>query len=275
MTKQKSKTAIITGGSRGIGLRIAEALARKKYNIVICSRHLNELNKAKKIIEEHGGCCLTLKVDISNYNDCKNLIKKTIKNFSRIDLLINNAGIQGPISNLWKSKISDWEKTIQINLLGTFYMTHLVVPQMLKQRSGKIINLSGGGAAYARPFFSAYSCSKTAVVRLTENLAEELKGKNVYVFVLAPGIVWTNMAKTALQKGRNLIDKKSLLELEKAEETGGTSQEKLERLICYLVSNESRKLSGKLIHVSEFDKVLKMNSTINSEGGLLRRVKLP
>ena len=165
--KTNLKTAIVTGGSKGIGFRIAKILAKNNYNIVICSRNLAQLLKAKKEIKSYGVKCLALKVNVANYKQCKSLVRRTIEKFKRIDLLINNAGVQGPVGKLWQNNIKEWEKTIQINLLGTFYMSHLVVPYMLKQKSGKIINLSGGGAAYARPLFSAYACSKTAILRLT------------------------------------------------------------------------------------------------------------
>lgn len=265
------KVAIVTGSSKGIGLSIAKILAKKKFNIVICSRNKNQLLKSKKEIEAFGVKCLAVKTNVSNVNECKSLLKNTLKTFLRIDLLVNNAGIQGPIGKLWESNIKEWEKTIAINLLGTFYMTNLVIPHMLKQKSGKIINLSGGGAAYGRPKFSAYASSKTAVLRLTEILASELKDTNIQVFALAPGTVWTNMAKEALLNKRKL-DKETIFQLNQARITGGTSEEKLEDLILYLISKNSGKLSGKLIHVNELSKVKRNISKLKKEGGLLRRV---
>ena len=267
------KTAIITGGSKGIGLRIAKILAKEKYNIVICSRNFSDLQRAKKETEVFKVKCLAVKTDVLNYNQCKLLIKKTLQSFSRIDLLVNNAGIQGPVGKLWENNIKEWEKTIQINLLGTFYMSCLVIPYMLKQKSGVIINLSGGGAAYARPLFSAYGCSKTAVLRLTETLAEELKGKNIKVFALAPGVVWTKMTKEALLKAKKVSDKKTIQKLELAKKDGGTSQEKLEKVILYLLDKKSNKLAGKLIHVNELDKIKK--KSLKPGSGLLRRVDYP
>lgn len=266
------KTTIITGGSRGIGLRIAEALAKKKYNIVICSRHLKELKRAKKVIENYGVTCLTLKTDVSNYNHCKKLIKRTIKAFKRIDVLVNNAGIQGPIGPLWKNKIKAWEETIKINLLGTFYLCHLVVPHMLKLKSGVIINLSGGGAAYTRPLFSAYSSSKTALVRLTENLAAELKGKNISVFAIAPGGTFTKMVEQVLKMGKGQISKQEEKILKEIKKTKGTTKEQIESLINFLMTKKASEISGKLIHVSELNKILNKIGDIKTESGLLRRV---
>ena len=230
---KKSKTAIITGGSKGIGFRISQILAKRKYNIVICSRNLPDAKKAKKEIESYGVKCLALKVDVGSYKQCKLLVEKTIKNFKRIDLLVNNAAIHGPVGQLWKNTIKEWESTIQINLLGTSYMSHLVIPYMLKQKSGRIINLSGGGAAYARPLFSAYACSKTAVLRLTETLAEELKGKNITVIALGPGVTWTAMTKEGMKKSIKINYKKNIDALKMIQASGGTSYDKHEKAISY------------------------------------------
>lgn len=272
MKKNISKTAIITGGSKGIGFRIAQILAKRKYNIVICSRNLQEVNKAKRDIESYGVKCLAYKIDISDYNQCKFLVRNTLKHFSKIDVLVNNAGIQGPVDKLWKNNIKEWEKTIKINLLGTFYMLSLVVPYMLKQKFGRIINLSGGGAAYARPLFSAYSCSKTAILRLTENLAEELKGENIFVFALAPGATWTEMTKEAVKKSISINDKKNINELKMIQASGGASYDEHEKIISYLLSKNSNKLSGRLLHVKEMNKVIKTHSALKPETGLLRRI---
>ena len=272
MKKAKSKTAIVTGGSKGIGLRIAKILAKKKYNIVICSRKQSDLIKAKKEIKLYGVDCLALKADISNLKQCELVVKKCIKRFSKIDVLVNNAAIQGPVGKLWKNNIKEWEKTIQINLTGTFYMTHLVIPQMLKQKSGKIINLSGGGAAYARPLFSAYGCSKIAILRLTETLAEELKDTNISVISLAPGATWTSMTKEVLNKSKNVDSKKNVSILNEIKKTGGTSFKQHEKALIFLLSKKAKTLSGKLIHVNEIEKVTRKNFKIQSESGLLRRV---
>jgi len=266
------KVAIITGGSKGIGLRFAKIFAKRNYDIAICSRNLSNLKKAKEEIELLNVKCLIFKTDISNYKNCKAFINKAYKQFHRVDILINNAAIQGPAGRLWQNNIQEWEKTIQINLLGTFYMCYLVVPYMLKQKSGKIINLSGGGAAYARPLFSAYACSKTAILRLTETLAEELKGENIQVIAIAPGAVWTEMAKEALQKSIKINDKKNINQLKIIKASGGTSYLEHEKIISYLLSNDSKKLSGRLLHVNELDKIEKLKRQFSPESGLLRRV---
>jgi len=262
----------VTGASKGIGLKIAHILAEKGYNIVICSRNSAELKVAQTSIESFGVKCLALRLDISNYLQCKSFVEKAIKRFRKIDLLVNNAGIQGPIGNFWQNDLKKWKETIDINLMGTIYISHLVLPYMLKQKSGTIINLAGGGAAYSRPFYSAYSCSKTALVRFTETLNQELKGKNVLVFSVAPGAIWTNMTKTALKSGAKILDKRSINELELLRKATDLAFYKLEKLFMYLIDKKPKALSGKLIHVNEIEDIKKMKNKIKEDSGLLRRV---
>jgi len=269
----RSKTAIITGGSKGIGLRIARILAERKYNIVICSRNHPDLIRAKKELEKYGIKCLALKADVSDYKQCKMLVRKTLENFLQIDLLVNNAGYQGPIGKLWLNNLEDWEKTIKINLLGVFYMLHLVVPSMIKRRKGLIINISGGGGAYARPLFSGYATSKAAVLRLTETLARELEGTNVNVVAVGPGATWTDMTKSISRGKKNkLLDKKTLAELKTLKITRGTSFDTLKNLMIYLIKASLRKLSGRLLHVNELPKIKKYRHRASSDIGLLRRI---
>lgn len=267
----KSKTAIVTGGSKGIGFRIAQVLAEKKYNLVICSRNLSEANKAKKKLKSYGIHCVAYKTDVANLSQCKSLVKNTIKKFSKVDLLVNNAGIQGPVGKFWLNDLEHWHKTIHVNLLGTVYMTHEVLKHMLKQKTGTIINLSGGGGAYARTTFSAYGCSKTAVLRFTETLALELKGKNIKILALAPGATWTNMTKKIFS-AKKYLDKSDINDLKQLKITGGTSFSQLEDAISFFISKQSNNLSGKLVHVNELHKILKKKSKLKPESGLLRRI---
>lgn len=271
-SKLKTKTAVISGGTKGIGFIIAKILARKGYNLVLFSRHISSRSRIQKELECYGIKTLILKADVSKVSNCQLVVKKALREFLNVDLLVNCASIQGPVGKLWTNKIKDWERTISINLLGTFYMSYLLLLHMLKNKRGVIINLSGGGAAYGRPLFSAYSSSKTAMLRLTENLSLELKGTGIRVYAVAPGAVWTNMTKSVLKHERERLDKKTLAELLKIKSTGGTSEEKIQDLVWFLVSKKPSQLSGKLIHVNELDKLQESKKTLRAEGGFLRRV---
>jgi len=158
-----------------------------------------------------------------------------------------NAGIQGPIGPLVENDVNAWMRTIQINLVGTFFCCKAVLPYMMDQHSGKIINLSGGGATAPRPNFTAYAASKAGLARLAETLAEELKPFDVQVNVIAPGLVDTKLQDEVLQAGvraGGLYDK-----IKQARETGkgAVSPEIAADLAVFLASEASGKLTGKLI----------------------------
>lgn len=271
--QKSNKTVLITGSSRGIGLRIAEIFAKKKYNIIICSRNSLEIKKAERKIKSYGVSCLALKVDISDFSKCEFLVKKAIKKFSRIDVLVNNAGVQGPVNKTWLVDAHKWIEAVKINLLGTFFMCRLVVPYMVKQNSGIVINVSGGGSVYPRPYFSAYSTSKAAILRLTETLSLELKGKKVFVFAVGPGLTWTKMTRDIFKNKKLFLDKNEIEGYKNVIKTGGTPVLKMEELINFLLNKKSRKFSGRLLHVNELQAIKKAKYRIKKQGGFLRRVE--
>lgn len=244
--KLKDKVAIITGGSRGIGKAIASEFLKEGANVVITSRTEDELRKTAAEFESYGYEVLAVKADISKKEHIKNLVNVTIEKFQTIDVLINNAGILGPLGKILDNDIDDWIKTIEINLIGTFLFSREVLPYMIEKKSGKIINLSGGGATYPRPGFSAYSTSKAAAVRFTETLAEEVKEFNIQVNAIAPGAVDTKMLRELIEK-KELAGEKELKEAKRALESGKATPQKAASLAVFLASSESDGITGKLI----------------------------
>ncbi len=175
------------------------------------------------------------------------MVNKTIKHFGKIDILVNNAGIYGPLGSLIDNDLNLWIETININLLGTVRCTKAVLPYMLKERKGKIINFSGGGTgSVATPTISAYSTSKAAVVRFTEIISEEVKDYNIQINSIAPGAVNTRLLDQVLKAG-DKVDKKFLENAKKQKEAGGTPPEKVAQLVLYLASDDSDGITGKLI----------------------------
>lgn len=244
--KLKDKVAIVTGAGRGIGRAIALAFAREGADIVVFSRTLSEVEETANQIRALGRRALALRVDVSQKEAAENMVESALREFGKIDVLVNNAGILGPIGPLVENDPSHWVETIKVNLIGTFLCCKAVLPIMIKQGRGKIINLSGGGAAYPRPRFSAYGASKAAVVRLTETLAEELKEFNVQVNAIAPGAINTRIQGEILAAGE-VAGEKALAEARKARETGGTPPNVPAALAVFLASDESDGLTGKLI----------------------------
>jgi len=244
--KLQDKIAVITGAGRGIGKTIALTFAQEGATIVCISRTALEIEDTAREIRSFGRHVLALQADVSKPEEVDNAVALTIKQFGQVDVLVNAAGIQGPIGSVLDNDINSWIQTINVNLIGTFLFTKAVLPVMVERRKGKIINFSGGGATSPRPYFTAYAASKGSVVHFTESLAEEVKNYNIQVNAIAPGAVNTKMLDQVLA-ARKLAGE---IEFEKAAEqlkSGGTSPEKPANLVLFLASDESKNLTGKLI----------------------------
>lgn len=192
------RVAIVTGGSRGLGFWMAEGLAEAGADIVLCARKLEPCEEAAKAIREMGVRSLAVGCDVTNHDAVKALVEKTISEFGRVDILINNAGFiwEEPLENM---SLEKWNRTLAINTTGTFLCTQEVGKQMIKQRQGKIINIASVAALVsADPELSntvAYSASKGAVVALTRDLARKWCQYNINVNAIAPGYFATKMSK--------------------------------------------------------------------------------
>ena len=263
--KLKNKTAIVTGAGRGIGKAIALALAKEGADLVVVSRSLPEVTGTADEAKSLGRRALALKVDVSRQENVVRMVSDTLAEFGKIDILVNNASIQGPIGRISDNPVERWVETISTNLTGTFLCIKEVLPFMMKQRQGKIINLSGGGATSPRPCFSAYAASKTAIVRLTETVAEEVKEYNIQVNAIAPGAVNTRILDEILAAG-DAAGEKAQAEAKNQVETGGTSPEKAAALAVFLSSDESNGLTGRLISAvwDEWQNMAKHVTEINS-----------
>lgn len=237
---------MVTGGGRGIGQAIALAFAREGAQIVVASRTISELNDTVNKIKTLGAESAAKEADVSNPDSVNNLVAFAVNKFSKIDVLVNCAGMFGPIGPLVKNDVSKWIATINVNLIGTVLCCKAVLPFMIKQLSGKIINMSGGGAANPHPNFSAYGTSKAAVVRFTETISEEVKDYNIQVNAIAPGGIATCLQDDVIAAGE-LAGKEALANAQKIKATGGTPMEKPVSLAVFLASKESDWLRGKLI----------------------------
>ena len=267
----KDKVAIITGGSRGIGKAIAEAFLREGAKCVLVSRSQAELEQAKK---DSRGQVEILQADVSQSDSGEKIASYCLSTFGKIDILVNAAGIQGPIGLFYENDRQKWEETLHVNLLGTLFLMQVVVPVMLEQKSGKIINFSGGGATGSRPRFSAYATSKTAVVRLTEVAADELKGTSIDINAISPGAVNTNMTEEIIRAGPDAGKEYESALKQKADES--VSPVKATALSVFLASSHSDGLSGKLVSAiwDKWEDIPKhLNEIMSSEVYTLRRIK--
>ncbi|MDP3956564.1 MAG: SDR family oxidoreductase [bacterium] len=245
--KIKGKKILITGGSMGIGAKIAEACAMEGASVIITARHKNDLEKTLASLPRPDDANHTFFIlDVSKKDEVKNLAEKIQKEHSYIDGLVNCAGIYGPIGKTDEVDLEKLEETLRVNLLGTFFMCHYFIPVLKKSKRGKIINLSGGGGTGPFPNYSAYATSKVGVVRLTENMGLEYKNQNIDINAIAPGFVVTRLHAETLQAGEK-AGHDFLETTKKGIEKGGVPGERAAGLAVFLLSDESNGVTGKCI----------------------------
>ena len=233
MTKNQynfnNRTALITGGAQGFGLDIAKRFLISGAKVIIWDIDVKLLKEAKINIDNDN--LETDFVDVSNYNNVEASTLKILKN-SKIDILINNAGITGPTETLWKYDIEMWNKIVEINLFGTFNCCRAIVPNMIKNNYGRIVNVASVAGKDGNANASAYSSGKAGVIGLTKSLGKELADKNIAVNAVTPAGAKTRildqMSKEHVQRMLSKVPRGRFLEVEE-----------FTSLICWLSSEEN------------------------------------
>lgn len=188
----KGHTAVITGGGRGIGKAIGESLAGRGVNIVVVDVNLDIARETASGMERLGVKSLPLKADVSNSSDVSGIIDSAVKEFGKIEILVNNAGITRD-GLLLRMKEEDWDAVINVNLKGTFLCSKEAVKVMAKQRYGRIVNIASIVAFMGNPGQANYSASKAGIVGLTKTIAKEYAGRGITANAVAPGFITTAM----------------------------------------------------------------------------------
>ncbi|MGO4818507.1 3-ketoacyl-ACP reductase [Flavobacterium sp. W22_SRS_FP1] len=194
MTDLKNKNALITGAGKGIGKAIALALAKEGVNVILLARTQDEIDNVAAKARSLRVKALAISADVAYINSVNAAVEKALAEFGTIDILINNAGIAA-FGKFLELEPQEWERIIQVNLMGTYYVTRAVLPNMIERQTGDIFNISSTAGLNGNAMTSAYSASKFAVLGLTDSLMQEVRKHNIRATALIPSTVATEMAK--------------------------------------------------------------------------------
>ena len=230
--KLRDKVAIVTGGGRGIGRATALLLAREGAAVVLAARSAAEIEAVAREVRELGAQALPVVTDVAQKDDIARLVQRTLEGFGRIDILVNNAGIGIPLRDVVDLGLDEWSRVLQINLTGPFLCAKAVLPSMIRQRAGNIINISSLGGQVGVAGNSAYGASKAGLLLFTRCLAAEVKRYGIDVNAVCPSGTDTQLLR---EMGR----------------AGGRSNlmrsEEIANTILFLVSPESSAVTGTAI----------------------------
>jgi len=183
-------TALVTGGGRGIGRAVALALSKAGYSVAVTSRSASELDETVSLSQNR---MLAVSADIADPTGVRDMVQRVTRELGLIDLLVNNAGLPGPLGPFWETDPAEWWRNQEVNLRGPMLCCREIVPEMIARKAGRIINVASGAGCQPFPELSAYVVSKTALIRFSEQLAFELAPHGVSVFPIHPGTVRTKM----------------------------------------------------------------------------------
>jgi NAD(P)-dependent dehydrogenase (short-subunit alcohol dehydrogenase family) len=248
--KLKGRVALITGASRGLGAEIARHYVMNGASVLLCARNADQLAAEQQLLAPllaPGARIATIAGDVGEPKDVDLIFNKLRAEFPRLDILVNNAGVYGPMGKIEDVDWDEWVDAIRINLVGLVYVSRAAMPLFRAQRYGKIINISGGGAAYPMPAITAYAASKAGVVRFTESLALECCDDHIDVNAIAPGALVTRMMDQLLEAGPEKVGQQFFDRMKKVALEGGTPLGVGAALCVFLGSSESDGISGKLI----------------------------
>jgi NAD(P)-dependent dehydrogenase (short-subunit alcohol dehydrogenase family) len=244
------RVAVITGANQGLGEAIARGYVEAGASVFLCARDEEKLLKVQNQLR---GLCKTgqqveaMRADVSKREDVEQVAFRALAVFPQIHILVNNAGVYGPKGRIEEVDWSEWMRAIEINLLGSILMAIAFLPHFRKNRYGKIVQLSGGGATAPLPFISAYAASKAAIVRFAETLAEEVKEDGIDVNSIAPGALNTRLLDEVLEAGPDKVGRIFYERSRKQKVEGGAPLKRGAELALFLASEMSDGITGKLI----------------------------
>lgn len=244
------RSALITGASQGLGLAIARAYVAAGASVMLCARDGSLLMQARDEVATLAGPSqrvAAMRADVSVMGDVEALVSAAIEQLGGLHVLVNNAGVYGPMGSLDEIDWAEWLRAMDVNINGSVLPMREVLPHFKRQRYGKIVQLSGGGATNPLPRITAYAASKAAIVRLAESVALDVKEHGIDVNSIAPGALNTRMMDQLLAAGAGAVGEGFYDRMKKMAEGGTTPLEVGAALAVYLGSAESDGITGKLI----------------------------
>jgi 3-oxoacyl-[acyl-carrier protein] reductase len=237
-----ARTAFVTGASRGIGKACAQTLASAGYRVVVAARTTDKLEETAHAIRAIGSEAFVVEMDLSNSSSIVQAIAKAAKEFGRLDILVNNAGITKDGLAV-RMKQADWELVLQTNLSGSFYAIQQVLPGMMRERWGRIVNISSVVGEMGNPGQANYVASKAGLIGLTKSLAQEVGSRNITVNAVAPGYIGTDMTHGLSDELRQkMIDHTPLKRMGTPEDVAAA--------VKFLVSDEAAFITGHVLDVN-------------------------
>jgi 3-oxoacyl-[acyl-carrier protein] reductase len=242
MEKMTTKTALVTGASRGIGKACAEVLSAAGYRLALAARSIDKLEEVAARIRQTGSEAYVVEIDLASRGSIVNGFGKTAKEFGRIDILVNNAGLARDGLAV-RMKPADWDIVLQTNLSGAFYCIQQVLPHMMRERWGRIVNVSSVVGEMGNAGQANYAASKAGLIGLTKSLAQEVGSRKVTVNAVAPGFIETDMTQ-----GLPADLKEKMIEQTPLDRMG--SSEEVAHAVKFLVSDEAGFITGHVLDVN-------------------------
>ena len=239
---RNEKVVFVTGAARGIGREICLVMAKEGYDVSVNYRtKTDEVEELRKEIESYDVKCCIVQGDVASFDECERMVKETVEQLGKIDILVNNAGITKDGLLMRMSK-EDFTRVVDINLVGTFNVTRNVIPLMVKQRSGRIINISSVVGVAGNAGQTNYSASKAGIIGFTKSLAKEVASRNVLVNAIAPGFIATDMTKSLSDEQKEHINANIPLK------RMGVAND-IAKAVKFLSSDDSSYITGQVLHV--------------------------
>jgi 3-oxoacyl-[acyl-carrier protein] reductase len=242
------KSVLVTGGSRGIGFACAAEALRAGASVTLCARGAGELRAARALLAgEFGQERVTMETgDVARENDVERVCARAVATFGGLDAVIHAAAVLAPIGNVLDVDPAAWRANLEVNVFGTFAVVRHAA-RLMRGRGGRIVAFSGGGASGPFPNYTAYACSKVAVVRFVETVAQELRGESIEINALAPGFVATRMHQETLAAGADAAGSEYLERTKGELESGGVAPEVPAAAAVFLISDRAAGITGRFV----------------------------